>query len=102
MIKKLVVSICLLFAVVSFAQEGTSSPYSFYGIGDVKFKGTVDNRSMGGLSIFRDSIHIKRKESPMNLILLASFVSLPFTRYRKTKYSCSGSYPKILSWSRWK
>ena len=48
------------------------------------------------------ALHIKRKESPMNLILLASFVSLPFTRYRKTKYSCSGSYPKILSWSRWK
>lgn len=58
MIKKLIVSFSLLLSLVSFAQEGTSSPYSFYGIGDVKFKGTVDTRSMGGVSVFSDSIHI--------------------------------------------
>lgn len=40
------------------AQEGTVSPYSFYGIGSLKFKGTVENRSMGGLSIYTDSIHV--------------------------------------------
>jgi long-subunit fatty acid transport protein len=44
--------------LTALAQEGTSSPYSFYGIGDIKFKGTVENRSMGGLSVFPDSIHI--------------------------------------------
>ena len=38
MIKKIIVSICLLFSLALFAQEGTSSPYSFYGIGDVRFK----------------------------------------------------------------
>ena len=58
MIKKIIVSICLLFSLAIFAQEGTSSPYSFYGIGDIKFKGTVENRSMGSLSVFPDSIHI--------------------------------------------
>lgn len=58
MIKKIVVSLSLLFSLTSLAQEGTSSPYSFYGIGDIKFKGTVDTRSMGGLTIFPDSIHI--------------------------------------------
>ena len=58
MIKKIIVSICLLFSLTIFAQEGTSSPYSFYGIGDIKFKGTVENRSMGSLSVFPDSIHI--------------------------------------------
>ncbi len=40
------------------AQDATSSPYSFYGLGDQKFKGTIENRSMGGLSVFQDSIHI--------------------------------------------
>jgi hypothetical protein len=40
------------------AQQGTSSPYSFYGIGTLKFKGTVENKSMGGLSIYTDSIHV--------------------------------------------
>ena len=58
MIKKIIVSICLLFSLAIFAQEGTSSPYSFYGIGDIKFKGSIENRSMGSISVFPDSIHI--------------------------------------------
>ncbi len=47
-----------MLSLVSFAQEGTSSPYSFYGIGDIRFKGAAENRSMAGLSIMPDSIHI--------------------------------------------
>lgn len=58
MIKRLVVVLITFFALQSHAQEGTASPYSFYGIGSLKFKGTVENRSMGGLSIYTDSIHI--------------------------------------------
>lgn len=58
MIKKIVVSICVLLSISTFAQTGTSSSYSFYGIGDVKFKGTSENRSMGSLSIFPDSTHV--------------------------------------------
>ena len=58
MIKKIIVSICLLFSLAIFAQESTSSPYSFYGIGDIKFKGSVENRSMGSISVLPDSIHI--------------------------------------------
>ena len=58
MIKNIIVSICLLFSLVIFAQESTSSPYSFYGIGDIKFKGSVENRSMGSISVLPDSIHI--------------------------------------------
>ena len=58
MIKKIIISACLLISFVSFAQQGTSSPYSFYGIGDVRFKGTLENRSMGGVSVEQDSIHL--------------------------------------------
>lgn len=58
MIKKVIVSICLLFTIGTFAQEGTASAYSFYGIGDIKFKGNFENRAMGGLSIFPDSTHV--------------------------------------------
>mgnify|MGYP000278815607 CR=1 FL=1 len=58
MIKKIIISACLFLSLVSFAQEGTASPYSFYGIGDVRFKGASENRSMAGLSIAPDSIHI--------------------------------------------
>ena len=38
--------------ILAFSQSGTSSPYSFYGIGSKTFKGSIDNRSMGGLSVY--------------------------------------------------
>jgi hypothetical protein len=72
MIKKIIVSICLLFSLAIFAQESTSSPYSFYGIGDIKFKGSVENRSMGSISVLPDSIHI-------NIQNPAQFACLKFT-----------------------
>jgi hypothetical protein len=74
MIKKIVVSACLLLSLVSFAQEGTSSPYSFYGIGDVRFRGTLENRSMGEIAIEQDSIH-------MNLQNPASYANLKLTTF---------------------
>ncbi|RZJ71602.1 hypothetical protein [Flavobacterium sp.] len=74
MIKKILVSACLLLSLISFAQEGSYSPYSFYGIGDQRFKGTAETRAMGGLSIFADSIHI-------NLQNPASFGSLKWTSF---------------------
>ncbi len=58
MIKKIIVSICLLFSLTMLAQQGTASPYSYYGVGEIKFRGTFDNRAMGGLSIFTDSTHV--------------------------------------------
>ncbi|TDE45427.1 hypothetical protein E0I26_05595 [Flavobacterium rhamnosiphilum] len=74
MIKKIIISACLLLSLVSFAQEGTSSPYSFYGIGDVRFKGTLENRSMAGVAVEQDSIH-------MNLQNPASYASLKWTTF---------------------
>jgi len=58
MIKKLVLVFIAIIAIQGHAQEGTASPYSFFGIGSLKFKGTVENRSMGGLSIYADSVHV--------------------------------------------
>lgn len=58
MLKRITVVIFLLIAGVSQAQEGTTSPYSFYGIGTLKFKGTAENRTMAGISVFSDSIHL--------------------------------------------
>ncbi|OYX86066.1 MAG: hypothetical protein B7Y83_02730 [Flavobacteriales bacterium 32-34-25] len=74
MIRKIISSLCLLLSLVSFAQEGTSSPYSFYGIGDVRFKGTVESRSMGGVQVEQDSIHL-------NLDNPASYSSLKLTTF---------------------
>ena len=58
MIKNFLISSCLLLSLVSFSQEGTSSPYSFYGIGESRFNGTVESRSMGGISMIPDSTRI--------------------------------------------
>lgn len=58
MIKKLVLVFIAIIAMHGYSQQGTTSPYSYYGIGSLKFKGTVENRSMGGLSIYNDSIHV--------------------------------------------
>ncbi len=94
MIKKLIVVLIAIFAYQSHAQEGTASPYSFYGIGSLKFKGTVENRSMGGLSIFTDSIH-------MNFRNPASYVGpnlkgFPFDgESRPVKFTIGGSNSSV-------
>jgi long-subunit fatty acid transport protein len=54
----LISSVLLITASSVFAQEGASSPYSFLGIGTKAFRGTVENRSMGGLAVLGDSIHL--------------------------------------------
>ena len=74
MIKNILISSLLLLTIAGFAQQGTSSPYSYYGIGDLKFNGTVDTRAMGGLGIMTDSIHL-------NLQNPAALPSLKLTNY---------------------
>lgn len=74
MIKKLFLALTLLATIVVSAQEGTSSPYSFYGLGDIKFKGTHDVRAMGGLSVAHDSIHL-------NLLNPATYSKLKITNF---------------------
>jgi len=58
MFKKLIIALFFVVTSISWAQQGTTSPFSFYGIGTLKFKGTIENRSMGGISVFSDSIHL--------------------------------------------
>ncbi|MGA8855180.1 MAG: hypothetical protein WB492_13480 [Christiangramia sp.] len=74
MIKRFIVIVALFSAFIAEAQENVSSPYSYYGIGLTNFKGTVENRSMGGLSVFNDSIH-------MNIQNPASYGTLKLTNF---------------------
>jgi hypothetical protein len=69
MIKKILFSITILLSLGSLAQEGTASPYSFYGIGDIRFRGTIENRLMGGLSFVADSTHINLQNPAGNASL---------------------------------
>ncbi|MGK0253663.1 MAG: hypothetical protein ACI9OE_001137 [Mariniflexile sp.] len=92
MIKKLVLVFIAVFTMSSYGQEGTASPYSFYGIGSLKFKGTVENRSMGGLSIYTDSIHVNLRNpasyAGKNLDILNN-------ESRPVKFTVGGSYSSI-------
>ncbi len=58
MLKRIFIALMLLTTGFAVAQQGTTSPYSFFGIGTLKFKGTVENRSMGGIGVYSDSIHL--------------------------------------------
>ena len=74
MIRKIFVGIALLFCTLTFAQNGSVSPYSFFGLGENRFRGTVENQALGGLSIFADS-------TALNLRNPAAFGKLGFTVY---------------------
>ena len=57
-----------------FGQSSSLSPYSFFGIGESTFKGTMDSRSMGGLNIYSDSLHL-------NLTNPAAYTELKLVNY---------------------
>lgn len=74
MVKKLLIAVfCGIFFNLN-AQNGTISPYSFFGIGDLRDNGTVENQMMGGLMMIADSIHV-------NLRNPAAYSKLIFTTY---------------------
>ncbi|NQX77187.1 hypothetical protein [Gilvibacter sp.] len=68
------IAVCLLLSFSAVSQNNTASPYSFGGIGLIKFRGTVDLESMGGMSVFSDSIHT-------NVMNPATYANLRYTNY---------------------
>lgn len=83
MFKQFVFAAMLLISGISLAQNGTTSPYSFFGIGELKFKGTAENRSMGGINVYSDSIHL-------NIQNPASIANLKFVNF-----ATAGSYKYV-------
>lgn len=74
MIKKILLALSLSFFFSANAQQGTSSAYSFYGIGDVKQQGAAEIRSMGSLAAYQDSLHL-------NVLNPASYSNLQGTTF---------------------
>ena len=74
MIKKLIVLASIFVSLITWAQDNTASQYSYYGLGEVKFRGTEDSKSMGGLGIVGDSIQL-------NLMNPASYSKLKMTTF---------------------
>jgi hypothetical protein len=90
MIKKFLISSCLFLSLVSFSQEGTSSPYSFYGIGETRFNGNVESRSMGGISMIPDSTRINfQNPAAYGNLKWTNFTIAASTDYKKQKSGTS-------------
>lgn len=90
MIKKFFISSCLLLSLVTFSQEGTSSPYSFYGIGETRFNGNVESRSMGGISMVPDSTRINfQNPAGYGNLKWTNFTIAASSEYKKQKSGTS-------------
>ena len=61
MINKIVIALVCIVSTGLCAQNGSVSPYSYFGIGELQSKGTMENQMMGGIGMFGDSIHINLK-----------------------------------------
>lgn len=98
MIKKILISSCFLLSIVSFSQEGTSSPYSFYGIGEPRFNGNIESRSMGGISMIPDSTRINfQNPAGYGNLKLTNFTIGASTDKKKQKSASSTSVAKRTS-----
>ena len=90
MIKRFIVICITIISSAAFAQQGTGSPYSFYGIGSLMAKGTVENRSMGGIGVYLDSIHVNLR-NPASYAT-GNVKSFPFNgESRPVKFAFAGS-----------
>lgn len=58
MVKRFVLAILFFATLTISAQNGTVSPYSAFGIGDLRQGRTIENQAMGGIGLYTDSIHI--------------------------------------------
>ncbi|GGW34183.1 membrane protein [Arenibacter certesii] len=74
MIKNFIIAFLCVTSVSIHAQNSTVSPYSYFGIGDLRATNSVENNMMGGLSVYGDSIHI-------NLNNPAAYSKLRWTTY---------------------
>ncbi|MCK0130192.1 hypothetical protein MWU59_01650 [Flavobacteriaceae bacterium F08102] len=75
MIKKLIGLFLIFLTVQGFAQKNSSSPYSFFGIGDESTQKTVEEMSMGQIGVAFNSTFQFTMSNP------ASYASLQYTVY---------------------
>ena len=62
MIRRIFLMAMMCLPVLGIAQELTASPYSFNGIGEMRSRGTNENRAMGEITVYQDSIHLNLQD----------------------------------------
>jgi hypothetical protein len=74
MVKKFVLAFLCFATYAVSAQNGSVSPYSLFGVGELRQARTIDNQSMGGLGMYTDSIHIHlNNPAALGKLALTSF-----------------------------
>ena len=58
MIRSALIVMLGLLAIGVYGQNSTISPYSYFGVGELRAPGTIENQLMGRLSMYTDSIHL--------------------------------------------
>ena len=91
MIKKIGFAIVCFAFFGTYAQDGTVSPYSSFGIGEIRSGTTVENQMMGGLGMFADSIHINLQNPAAYADLGVKFGET----YGITTYTAGISYNQV-------
>jgi len=99
MIQRILVIILVCITSTTIAQEATSSPYSYFGIGSLNFRGTVENRSMAGLSVYSDSVHLNLQNpsgiAHLKLVTFAVGGTHKYITQETTNDSGSGSSTSV-------
>ena len=98
MIKKIILGLALAGISNTYAQQGTASPYSYYGFGEKQFRGSNEIKSMGSLAVFSDSLHINTLNPASYTKLQATTFSLGAS-YKSTNLSNANSKEKTSSGS---
>lgn len=98
MIKKIILGVALAGISNTYAQQGTASPYSYYGFGEKQFRGPNEIKSMGSLAVFSDSLHINTLNPASYAKLQATTFSLGAS-YKSTNLSNANSKEKATSGS---
>lgn len=98
MIKKIILGVALAGISNTYAQQGTASPYSYYGFGEKQFRGSNEIKSMGSLAVFSDSLHINTLNPASYAKLQATTFSLGAS-YKSTNLSNANSKEKATSGS---
>ena len=58
MIRKFLIAALAMMALQVYGQNSTLSPYSYFGIGEMRAGGTIENQLMGRMSMYTDSVHL--------------------------------------------
>ena len=84
--------LALLMVSFAYGQKGTNSPFSYYGLGDRRYEGNIENALMGGMNAYVDSISVDVRNPASLAKLKRTVFSLASSYDIRRMHSQSDSY----------